>query len=718
MSSDTIMSERLTLTAVSRSCWLSPIDRSPFVRFELTTVACLLTCSLAFCFWTFAVTGRLRLMDLALFLCLSASIYCYGRSIARVLGMEMCFSLAFTTGSLVYALFVLCIKALCNMSLSWATFVVVGSSLILAVIPGKGRKPILVRPHRYEFFAICICLVAATLWSQDVLFSAVYQEGNEYVYKPWTDYFTHAKFTAMLLTETPLVQCDNYECSGQATMFYHYASYVFPASLAEFSKLPAYEALCAFWTPFGTTLVGLAAYGLATTWWGSRAGFGAILSLYCLPDASFYGFRNGFFGYWWLQQVGPAGNYGVACGAVALAVLFLGVERRDRVLIFAGLFFSFLSLLFKAHIFIHIFPLSCLVLVVCLPRLSLWTRLVAGLGVASFGLIASHLTSRFHLFPALGIDSGPSTEWFRKIIAHGNGSDWPKCLVNVFLQGQTTYQNPIRSLLILLGAAFGILPLVYCSTLAIAARRRMLEARCFLPAFATVLYCLFVFCLGRNEIWGGPAELYHRPFVWIYFLLAVFSGALLLRLPAPALLRLPFRGAVPACCCLLCIMPFYLGRGVQHAKHSFSDQYTDTRVSCGLHDCALFVRSRASATALLQVTDFDPYLVAGGLSEHPSFLARPNWWLSVSRSYRASSYQAKRCQVQKLVEADTAERLGDAVASTGIQWLIAQPGSLRSWPPALQDAHVYESGGFKVYNLHALLLGRVEGGMEESLNRP
>jgi hypothetical protein len=671
-------------TSAASSRWVSLADWLGLLRIGRHDLACLLTCTCAFSFWTYAVTGRLTPGILVLFLCLPVSIYYY-------------------MGSLVYAFLLLCVKAFCPLSMSAATFLVTGCSVVLTLVTTR-RRPASAQGWPGEYLAVLICLVAATLWSQDLLFKPVREEREAYIYKPWTDYFSpHTKYTAMFLTKRPIFKTDNYECSGQPAMFYHYASYVFPASLAEFGKVPAYNALLAFWTPFGTLLAGLAAYSLATTLWGSSAGFYAILGLYCLPDASFYGFHNGYFGYWWEQQIVPAGNYGVACAALALALVVQGAERVNKAWIATGFFFTCLCLMFKAHVFICIFPLSCLALLVCLPGLSVWVRLAGGLGLIALGVAAIHLASRLHLFPALCIDSGRSTEWFRQLII-SNSNERYHNLFDVYMQGQTTYQNPIRSIFIIAGEAFGFLPIFYFLLLAIAAYRRMLDSKCLLPVGAALLYCFFVFCLGKNEVFGHANEFCHRPFVWIYFLFVVFSAALLARLigSGPPTPRSGIQTLLPYIGLLLCVVPFFLGRGIQHANISFAHQHVDTPVARGLHDCALFLRSQRPATSLIQVSDFDRFWVAGSLSEHPSFLAQPEFWAAVSRAFRASNYEEKIRQVHDLANADTVDKLRDAVASTKIRWFITHPGFHTSWPPVLEDASVFESSGFKVYDLQAI----------------
>src|SRR5207253_3213739 len=127
----------------------------------------------------------------------------------------------------------------------------------------------------------------------------------------------------------------------------------------------------------------------------------------------------------------------------------------------------------------------------------------------------------------------------------------------------------------------------------------------------------------------------------------------------------------------------------------------DTRVARGLYDCALFVRSQRPATSLIQVCDFDRFWVVGSLSEHPSFLAQPEFWAAVSGAFRAGNYEEKIRQVQDLVNADTVDKLREAVASTNIRWFITHPGFHTSWPSVLDDACVFESDGFKVFDLQA-----------------
>jgi hypothetical protein len=652
------------------------------------------------------VTGRLSLATFAMIMVVLVGSFYYGSVLMNLVRLTPSFPITFVSGSLLYAFLVLCVKALCPVSMLCASLFVMAGSMMCALAIRHTAHPMEKSASWTEYMALLACLIAATMWSQDLLFNAVREENADYVYGPWQDYFTHATITSMFLNKTPLLLCDNYECSNRPINLYHYGSYVFPACLAATGQLPAYEALLAFWTPFGTTMVGLAAYSLVTGLWGSRAGILAVLALYCIPDASFYGFRNNYFGYWWLQQHGPGGNYGVACAAVALALLVQGAELASKKLIAGGVVFTFLCATFKIHIFVCILPLSLFVLLMCMPRLSAWCRVLGVLCLVVLGAVAILFMSHLQLFPSICLNGKHSTRWFCEFAANNCNATFNTSF-DVYTLGRTTYQHPGRSLLILTGEAFGLLPIVYFLLLLATGHRRLVSAKCLLPFVAMLLYYFFAFCLGKNDVGGCPDEFCHRPFVWSYFLLLVVSSGLAVQLFTSESGPEVGHGRYLLALLIVCLVPLLLGRGLQHARTAFSAAFVDTRVARGLHDCSLFVRSQRPAISLVQTYDCDPRFVVGALCEHPSFLARAPRWLSASQCNTSCEYSTKLGQIHELIEAHTLEQLRAAVVSTNIRWLIVTAECNMSWPIDLRDAYAFESTGFRVYDLHAILQAKL-----------
>jgi hypothetical protein len=122
-------------------------------------------------------------------------------------------------------------------------------------------------------------------------------------------------------------------------------------------------------------------------------------------------------------------------------------------------------------------------------------------------------------------------------------------------------------------------------------------------------------------------------------------------------------------------------------------------VDRGLVECAQYIRGQLPTNAIAQDAHFDNLLVLSGLSERPSFAARPELWKGVSKAFRDSAYQKQLGKLQALQQAINIADLQHSVRETGIRWYVAHPGDLNVWPPEFRDHPAFESNGYRVYDM-------------------
>src|SRR6266567_3815652 len=166
--------------------------------------------------------------------------------------------------------------------MGWKFFVPVSLWVLLIVLAVAGIPKLLPRDRRDPLSAlgllsVIVSLVAATGWSQDLIFPTAPVNGAV-VFKPWSDFFIHATFVARSLGAETLSQVGNYEWKGFPAIFYHYASYSVPICLAKLGSLAAYATVVGFWAPFGSFLTGLASYAIGRAIWNQRAGLAALMA--------------------------------------------------------------------------------------------------------------------------------------------------------------------------------------------------------------------------------------------------------------------------------------------------------------------------------------------------------------------------------------------------------------------------------------------------------
>jgi hypothetical protein len=224
------------------------------------------------------------------------------------------------------------------------------------------------------------------------------------------------------------------------------------------------------------------------------------------------------------------------------------------------------------------------------------------------------------------------------------------------------------------------------------------------PLGALAILLLMTFGLGRNDWFGAPDEMQHRPFVWAYFLVAVFTALRGFQLLQPLLSR---RASLALCLgsCGLLLVPWHLGHALLQGKSAWGMKYVNHRLDSGLVDCANFLRNSPSTEDRVLDAHLDAghmYLV--GLCQRRSFATRPELWLRASRSFRNSSYQQNLSQVERLRQATNWDDLRELVAQMRVRWYVQHPGDPCVWPAELRDRPAFQSGGYRVYDLQRCLM--------------
>jgi hypothetical protein len=214
---------------------------------------------------------------------------------------------------------------------------------------------------------------------------------------------------------------------------------------------------------------------------------------------------------------------------------------------------------------------------------------------------------------------------------------------------------------------------------------------------AVFILLLMTFGLGRNSMLGLPEELIHRPFVWAYWLVASLTAGRLYSLLAA---RRSWVAIWLVAMLLLAIVPSYCGRGLQRGKWPAAVSHYDIRVDRGLIDSAQFIRNQPPADALVQDSHLEEwYPILDGLSERGSFAARPKFWARISRAFRESTYREQLGQLHELDSASDISSLQRAVKKMGIRWYVVRPGDFYAWPAVFWNHPVFESHGYKVYDM-------------------
>jgi hypothetical protein len=649
---------------------------------DRTSFACVVLCSVVFGFWTVELTHSLSPTAVAFFLLMPLSMYYLGRGLLRWIdppaGLGQPFPLAFLAGSLVSGLLLFVMAFLSPLPIHWNCTLVLLIALLFQGVPSRPAQASGNREGTFcTLLAVIVSLAAATCWTRD-LRPYARQDGNEIVYRCFSDYFVHAFFVGQLRAEHNLLRLGDPDLVGLPLPFYHYGSYIFPAVVSSWTGQTALDSLASFWTPFGVLLTGLAAYALGSAWWSSRAGLAALIGVLLMPDASTYGAKDAYHSYHWLVAVSPGLLYGIAASALALLFVTRGIlPTRWRCLV-AGFGFAVMCIPLRAHLFIVVCPLLVLWVVLFKDGWTGRQRLLVGMAMVAVGGFALLLADRLEI--------GPTILPF--------GGD--RSLDLYFQELATRFSDPILVVPRVVWSTLGV-PGVVCP---IVARicfflRKRLEPVDAVPLLALLIFLACTLLLPLNDRRGTPDELRHRPFVWAYFVVAAWTWGKVV-----SILHVPSAIIVVASFTMLA-WPWTRGANVQDPQRPWGDRFINVRVASGLGECAGFLRQHAAEHDIVQEDVTLDIPVLGALAERRCYLGRdPAYWAQWDPKASLVHESLRRAELlRRLRTATTNSELRELAKQTGIGWYVAHPAEKLDWPSEILARPAFEANGYRVYDL-------------------
>jgi hypothetical protein len=615
-----------------------------------------------------------------------------GAIVTAALSFPSFFALDFLLGVTVVSVAVMTWKFFVPVSL-WVLLIVllIAVATIPKLLPRNRRDPL----SGLGLLSVFVSLVAATGWSQDLIFPTTPVNGSV-IFKPWSDFFIHATFVARSLGAETLFQVGNYEWKGFPAIFYHYASYSIPICLAKVGSLPAYATVVGFWAPFGSFLTGLASYALGRVFWSQAAGLAALVATFLIPDACLLNIAHPTYGYFWLQHAAPGGVYGVAVAGIALTLVAEGVREGRRAWIAAGVVTGVLIVFFKIQIFAAAFPLLVSFAIVGWPPRKQWQWLILGGGVA-VGVALLPLANRFYVGPNVRFDLSGSV-WYWQVLAKLAKGTPVESWYRVFNDVHPFPAHLPEAIGLLLLNALGIFAVVAPLVWLFVAWRKVWQASEGISLAAVAILMLMTFGMGGTGTSDNAHEFIHRPFVWAYWLVGSLATGRLFSILAA---RRPRRWtrAVVISAIILTLVPICFGSGLQRGKGSVGKVRSSVHVERGLIDCTRYISNQPPADAVVQDSHLDKFLVVGGLSDRPSFAARVDEWTRQSKAFRESGYQEQLAKLQRLQQATNILDLQSSVRETGIRWYVAHPDDPNVWPAEFRDQPAFESNGYRVYDM-------------------
>ena len=576
--------------------------------------------------------------------------------------------------------------------------VILAVSIAAKMAVQKNRKLLLVfdKPDVAAMAGLGLALVAASIWSRSSIM-AVQVSADYSIFKPWSDSFYHAYMINAFAGAHGFQSMQGVWYSGQPISFYHFGSYLFSAELSALTRTTPYQAFGSFLVPFGLVLSAMAANVFARKYWGPWAGFAASAVLLLVPDPSQTGVSNHWYSYHWLQQIGPAGLYGVALMLLCWLAMIEACRSGRAALLALSYFLALVCINYKFHVFFASSFLLILYPAFFFGQLSTLKRaawLLAAL-LASAGAV--YVSQMVRALPYVGFDGSAYHSYMALVKTMFDNP----VVRGLFSHEFSTIAPLARTLLNLVSnaamiflSAFGLIGIMYF-VVALFLRKRMEKDLLLLPVLVMASFMLMSLLLSYDlHGLATPEELIHRPFVWAYYLVCVWVGGAVAwwlqgRQQKPTRLAAVLWTFVLI---LLGVVSFRLSANIQHGPQ-WGDQYTNLKFPNDLLACTSYVEANSRPDQIVQDSEYDKYGVVTALSRRHAYVTT-----SASAPKSNPEIASRLDALARLSTYTTAGAVEGFFANSGIAFYISHPEQNGFfWPKELKGHIVFSRNGYEVY---------------------
>ena len=546
-----------------------------------------------------------------------------------------------------------------------------------------------------SLLSLVLVLLATSFWAISSI-NPIISAGELTIFKPWVDSFFHARCINAFAASHGFSTLNNMVLSGLAAPFYHYASYIIPAELCSFTQTTAYQSYCSFYVPLGLFLSGLAAFVLIKSFWGPWAGFAACSSLFLIPDPAQMGLSNHWLSYHWLQQIAPAGMYGVALMSIAWIFMFDGCRNGRLSSVIISYIIAFFSLSFKFHIFFANAFIIWMYPTLFFNKYSNKVKVLWFVFSLIFYIVIIKLSQQIMSIPLIKLDGSAAGKYTSLVISQFDSYR----LVDFYSAKISTIFPVLNDILwyffmglMLFINTFGIFGLLYCILFWLL--RKIVDRDILIfPFIVTIAYLVMSIGLAYDAHGVAmPEELLHRPFVWAYFIVNVWVGGALYSYFQNMLIRI---NTIQIACISVVILslfliPMELGFNVQSGP-KWGKNYINTAVPTGLVKSSEYIRKQSGRYDIIQDSQHDSKGIVTVLSERQSYVMH-----YFTQRHLLPEQQSRIESLSILRKMTVTKEIKEYFKKKNIRWYVLHPEDAVSWPKDF--LHVFESYGYKVYYL-------------------
>lgn len=555
----------------------------------------------------------------------------------------------------------------------------------------------------YAVLTLLIAAVAPMLWFQESFHFASFGQ-DTIVFHQWGDIFFHSTILNIFSRESGLANLHSMFTAGEPLPIYHYAAYSIPAMLKTLSEAPALLITATVMPSLGLFLAALSAYCLGQIHRPGPGGLLAVCAVALFPDPSFYGVSSRWNSYFFFLEIAVAVGYTIAVMGFALTLILGGLKNHLPIPVWMGVIMAGFSVFFKAPIAVAYSLALCVMAFLFMPTFSRTQRgLLCGGALAGFLVLILTL----HGLPGVPTLEFSSLEKFHTIETMLSISAKPIGLMrslftDEFRAIQSTGGKLLFGFLLVSIGYLGIWLLLLPLGLRFAIKNDM--PRYFVAYPMVVMFNLFIvaMCMAPNVSGSGDLhEITHKTFVWPYFTVAAWLGAVLGG-PVRAVLQSvatkigPYLLA-PLVVVLVCATPLYFGH---QTISGIARPNWNVPMPRGLYECAIFLRthSRTDAVVQLQLPQQDLWLTFPAVSERYSFAATFKFPRTRAKDY--PEYQRRIALMDTLLQEPDPIQAITELRKTTIDWFV-----VNTKPPPAWLAHRipdFASGDYRVYKVSTL----------------
>ncbi len=647
--------------------------------------------------WNFLATGQVSVSVLFFFTALTFTCIATGDLlVALVHGTSSRFnglSLRLLTGFLAINTLLYFLVLILPLGISYsAILIVITVFLIRWWIRKPLAKVLIPASSPVELVFLLLSLVAASFWCQD-LFNPILAGQTETTIRAWPDVFFHIRQISLFASTDTAVPLSDFQMAGAPSHAYHYASYMLPAALVAMTPTTSLYAYGGTFVPFGLLLTALASFSLLSSLMGRWPGAAAGLALLLAPDALQQGFGNGFLSYHWLQHVGPASLYGVAIAALAWLLMFEACKERKLYLIPTAYFVGLCIAIFKAQIFVANAYLIFIFPAFFMKGFVTNTRRIYFYVATTLFLLAIFVSQQSKNIPVIRLDGTGIDSYGASLLSAQNQGAFYSFVTYTF-QSSTGLIFILSTAVVLLFGTFGIWAAAYPLLIARIKQKLRLSIVIF-PLLVAINYLLMSqgLALDSNGV-GRPEELLNRPFVWAYFVICSWGGAMLYFLFFGN--RKPLRKFSALAIFIVMIaglaVPFQFGHNI-HSLQQWLPNVDGVKLPTCLVQSAEYVRKKSDVGALIQDSSNDANFAFTALAERQEFAINAGGVRAPSGVfYRLAqlNHKLKKFESEKEVLA--------FVRANSIAWYLRRPEDTLRWPKSVDNYIEYQCGNYRLYN--------------------